>query len=53
MKRTSPSALGQPDSQTRGTFDQIIEGCDPSIVAIASALKARITAMHRDRVEIV
>jgi hypothetical protein len=41
------------DSQIRGTFDQIVEGCDPSIVAIASALKARITAMHRDHVEIV
>ena len=41
------------DSQIRGTFDQIIEGCDPSIEAIASALKARITAMHRDHVEIV
>jgi hypothetical protein len=41
------------DSDERGTFDQIIEGCDPAIAAIASALKARITAMHRDHVEIV
>jgi hypothetical protein len=41
------------DSETLGTFDQIIEGCDPPIAAIASALKARITAMHRDHVELV
>jgi len=41
------------DSDTRGTFDQIIEGCDPPIAAIASALKARITSMHLDHVEIV
>jgi hypothetical protein len=41
------------DSDTQGTFDQIIEGCDPPIAAIASALKARIVAMHRDHVEIV
>ena len=41
------------DSDTRGTFEQIIEACDPPMAAIASALKARITAMHRDHVEIV
>jgi hypothetical protein len=41
------------DSDMTGTFDQIIEGCDPSIAAIASALKARIKAMHGDHVEIV
>jgi hypothetical protein len=41
------------DSETRGTFDQIIEGCDPAIAAIASELKARIAAMHGDHVEIV
>jgi hypothetical protein len=41
------------DSDERGTFDQIIEGCDPAIATIASALKARITAMHRDHVEVV
>lgn len=41
------------DEDSRGTFDQIIEGCDPAIAAIASALKARITAMHRDHIEIV
>ena len=40
-------------SETHGTFEQIIDGCDPPIAAIASALKARITAMHRDHVEIV
>jgi hypothetical protein len=41
------------DSDTQGTFDQIIEGCDPELAAIACALKARITTMHRDHVEIV
>jgi Domain of unknown function (DU1801) len=41
------------DSTTRGKFDEIIEGCDPQIAAIASALKARITAVHLDHVEIV
>jgi hypothetical protein len=41
------------DSETRGTFAEIIEGCDRPIAEIASALKARITAMHRDHVEIV
>ena len=41
------------DSETRGTFDQITEGCDPALAAIVIALKARITAMHRDHVEIV
>jgi hypothetical protein len=40
-------------SETQGTFDQIIEGCDAPMAEIASALKARITAMHRDHVEIV
>jgi hypothetical protein len=41
------------DSETVGTFDQILEDCDPQIAAIASALKVRIAAMHRDHVEIV
>jgi hypothetical protein len=41
------------ESDTQGTFDQIIEGCDPLMAAIASALKARITAIHRDHIEIV
>jgi Domain of unknown function (DU1801) len=41
------------DSEARGTFEQIIEGCDPALAAIASALRERITAMHRDHVEIV
>jgi hypothetical protein len=41
------------DTDTQGTFDQIIEGCDSPIAAIVSALKARITAMHPDHVEIV
>jgi hypothetical protein len=41
------------DSETRGTFDQITEGGDPALAAIVIALKARITAMHRDHVEIV
>ncbi len=41
------------DSDARGTFDQIIEGCDPAIAAIAIALKARIRAMHRDHVELL
>jgi hypothetical protein len=43
--------MAEPDTQ--GTFDQIIEGCDPQIAAIATALKARVTAMHRDYIEIV
>ena len=41
------------DSDTTGTFDQIIGGCDPPIAAIVSALKRRITAMHPDHIEIV
>jgi hypothetical protein len=41
------------DPDTQGTFDQIIDGCDPAIAAIVNALKARITSMHRDHVEIV
>jgi hypothetical protein len=41
------------ESETQGAFDQIIEGCDPPIAAIVNALKVRITAMHRDHVEIV
>jgi hypothetical protein len=41
------------DSDTRGTFDQIIEGCDPAIAAIAIALRARITAMHNGHIELV
>jgi hypothetical protein len=41
------------DKDTVGTFDQIIDGCDAPIATIVHALKARITAMHRDHVEIV
>ena len=41
------------ESETQGTFDQIIEGCDPAITAIVSALKEQITAVHSDHVEIV
>jgi hypothetical protein len=37
------------DSQTRGTFDQIIEGCDPSIVAIAKELGDLLKASLEDR----
>jgi hypothetical protein len=40
------------DSNTQGTFDEIIAGFDPDIQAVAKALKSAITAMHGDFVEV-
>ena len=39
-------------SNTRGTFDQAIDGFEPEIQAIARALKALITSIHSDFVEV-
>jgi hypothetical protein len=41
------------DSTAQGAFDEIIDGFDPDVQAIARALKSLIASIHGDFIEVV